>query len=255
MAITPNYSILMDLPLFADPEVFAAGRHRLVFDADLPSRFAVIPRYGTTSDVRWFEADPCYIYHTMNAWEEGDSIVLDVCRTRRPAPPDRPLTGPLESLLEYLRLDAQWYRYRFDLRTGSTTEGPMDDLNTEFPTINTSRTGLPSRYAYNIAIESGYTTLFDGIVKYDMQTGGSQRYDFGPGRFGSEAPFAARSDSAEDDGYLVSFVANHEDGHSECVIVDAPTMTEVGRVQIPQRVPHGFHACWVGQDQLEARRP
>jgi carotenoid cleavage dioxygenase-like enzyme len=130
----------------------------------------------------------------------------------------------------------------------------MDDLNTEFPSINTARTGLPSRYAYNIAIESGYTTLFDGIVKYDMTTGTSQRFDFGPGRFGSEAPFAARTDSAEDDGYLVSFVANHEDGLSECVIIDAPTMSEVGRVRIPQRVPHGFHACWVSQDQLEARR-
>ncbi|MEX0756680.1 MAG: carotenoid oxygenase family protein, partial [Acidimicrobiia bacterium] len=93
-----------------------------------------------------------------------------------------------------------------------------------------------------------------GIVKYDMESGSYQRYDFGPGRFGSEAPFAARSDKAEDDGYLISFVANHEDGHSECVIIDAPSMTEVGRVQIPQRVPHGFHACWVDQEQLEARR-
>lgn len=254
MAITPNYSILMDLPLFADPEVYAAGRHRLIFDQDLPSRFAVIPRYGATSDVRWFEADPCYIYHTMNAWEEGDVITLDVCRTRRPAPPARPLSGPLESLLEYLRLDAQWYRYRFDLRTGATSEQAMDDLNTEFPTINTARTGTRSRYAYNIAIENSYTTLFDGIVKYDTETGAAQRYDFGPGRYGSEAPFAARSDKAEDDGYLVSFVANHEDGHSECVIIDAATMAEVGRVQIPQRVPHGFHACWVSQEQLEARK-
>src|SRR5690606_3178106 len=225
MAITPHYSILMDLPLYADPEVYASGRHRLVFDQDLPSRFAVIPRYGTTADLRWFEADPCYIYHTMNAWEDGDTIVMDVCRTRRPAPPDRPLTGPLESLLEYLRLDAQWYRYRFDLKTGTTREGPMDEANTEFPTINTAHTGRPNRYAYNVAIENGYTSLFDGIVKYDVVAGTAQRFDFGPGRFGSEAPFAARDSLAEDDGYLVSFVANHDAGNSECVIIDAPTMT------------------------------
>lgn len=255
MAITPKYSILMDLPLYADPQVYAQGRHRLVFDQDLPARFAVIPRYGATTDVRWFEAEPCYIYHTMNAWEDGDTLVLDVCRTRRPAPPDRLLTGPLASLLEYLRLDAQWYRYRFDLRTGRTREEAMDDRNTEFPTINTTRLGRPSRYGYNIAIENGYTTLFDGIVKYDLVTGDATRFDFGPGRFGSEAPFAPRGGTAEDDGYLVSFVSNHEEGLSECVIVDAPTMTEVGRVRIPQRVPHGFHGCWVGQDALDARRP
>lgn len=254
MAITENYSILMDLPLYADPEVFAGGRHKLVFDGDTPSRFAVLPRYGTTSDVRWFEAEPCYVYHTMNAWEEGDEIVMDLCRTRQPRPPSRPITGPLESLLEYLRLDAQWYRYRLNLRTGRTTEGPLDDLNTEFPIINTARLGRPNRYAYNIAIENSYTTLFDGIVKYDTVTGSGTRFDFGPGRWGSEAPFAPRPGAvAEDDGYLVSFVYDEGDGHSECVIIDAASMSEIARVLIPQRIPNGFHACWVPQEHLDAR--
>lgn len=254
MAITENYSILMDLPLFADPEVFAAGRHKLVFDQNLPARFAVIPRYGSTEQVQWFEADPCYVYHTINAWEDGDEIVMDLCRTRRPKPPARPFSGPLESVLEYLRLDAQWYRYRFDLRTGQTKEGPLDDLNTEFPMINTARLGRPSRYSYHVAIENSYTTLFDGIVKYDNRTESASRYDFGPGRWGSEAPFAARPDARdEDDGYLVSFVYDEGDGHSECVIVDAPTMSEVGRVVIPQRIPNGFHACWVPQETLDER--
>lgn len=254
MAVTEHYSILMDLPLFADPDVFAAGRHKLVFDADLPTRFAVIPRYGGTAEVRWFEADPCYIYHTINAWEDGEQIVMDVCRTRRPQPPAKPITGPLESLLEYLRLDAQWYRYRFDLRTGKTSEGALDDLNTEFPVINTTRLGQPTRYSYHVAIENSYTTLFDGIVKYDNQGGGGTRFDFGPGRWGSEAPFAPRDGAVdEDDGYLVSFVYDERDGHSECLILDAGTMSEVGRVLIPQRIPNGFHACWVPQDALDAR--
>lgn len=254
MAITENYSILMDLPLFADPEVFAAGRHKLVFDQNLPARFAVIPRYGSTSEVQWFEADPCYVYHTINAWEDGDEIVMDLCRTRQPKPPARPFSGPLESVLEYLRLDAQWYRYRFNLRTGQTKEGPLDDLNTEFPMINTARLGRPSRYSYHVAIENSYTTLFDGVVKYDNRTQSATRYDFGPGRWGSEAPFAPRPDAKdEDDGYLVSFVYDEGDGHSECVIVDASTMSEVGRVIIPQRIPNGFHACWVPQETLDER--
>ena len=144
MWITEHYSILMDLPLYADPEVSAAGRHKLIFNRDLPSRFAVLPRYGDPSDVRWFEAEPCYVYHTINAWEEGDELVLDFCRTRRPKPPSRPLTGPLESVLEYLRLDAQYYRYRFNMVTGAVTEGPLDEVNTEFPMINTQFLGRKS---------------------------------------------------------------------------------------------------------------
>lgn len=254
MWITENYSILMDLPLYADPEVAKTGRHKLIFDRDLPSRFAVIPRYGATEDVRWFEAEPCYAYHTINAWEEGDELVLDFCRTRQPKPPSRPISGPLESVLEYLRLDAQFYRYRFNLKTGSVTEGPIDDLNTEFPVINTEYLGRKSRYAYNVAIENGYTLLFEGLVKYDNETGSSTRFDFGDGRWGSEAPFAPRPNAgAEDDGYLVSFVYDANRDRSEAVVLDAATMEEACRVLIPQRVPHGFHACWVPEERLPDR--
>ena len=254
MWITGNYSILMDLPLYADPEVSAAGRHKLIFNRDLPSRFAVIPRYGNTSDVKWFEAEPCYIYHTINAWEEGDELVLDFCRTRRPKPPSKPLTGPLESVLEYLRLDAQYYRYRFNMATGAVREGPIDEVNTEFPMINTRFLGQKSRYAYNVAIENDFTLKFDGLIKYDDVTGSSTKFDFGAGRYGSEAPFAPRPHATtEDDGYLVSFVYDGNTDRSEAVVLDAATMSEVCRVVIPQRVPHGYHACWVPEENLPTR--
>ena len=254
MWITENYSILMDLPLYADPEVQAQGRHKLIFNRAIPSRFAVLPRYGSTQEVQWFEAEPCFIYHTINAWEDGDDIVLEFCRTRRPKPPGQPTTGPLESVLDYLRLDAQYYRYRFNLKTGATSEGPIDDLNTEFPVINTQFLGHKSRYAYNIAIENDHTLLFDGLVKYDNQTEASTRFDFGDGRWGSEAPFAPRPNTkAEDDGYLVSFVYDANADRSEAVILDAAGMDEVCRVIIPQRVPHGYHACWVPEERLPVR--
>lgn len=255
MWITENYSVLMDLPLYADPEVFAQGRHKLVFDRDTPSRFAVIPRYGSTEDVRWFETDPCYIYHTINAWEDGDELVLDFCRTRQPTPPTRPIAGPLESVLEYLRLDANAYRYRFNLKTGAVREGPLDDRNTEFPVINTLRLGVQNRYSYNVAIESGYTLLFEGVVKYDNQTGTSTSFRYGDGRWGSESPFAPRPGSTvEDDGYLISFVYDANEDRSECVVLDASDVAAgpVCRVIIPQRIPHGFHACWVPEDRLPA---
>jgi carotenoid cleavage dioxygenase len=256
MWITENYSVVMDLPLYADPDVYAEGRHRLVFDRDTPSRFAVIPRYGGTADIRWFEADPCYIYHTINAWEDGDELVLDFCRTRQPKPATRPIDGPLESVLEYLRLDANAYRYRFNLKTGSVSEGPLDDRNTEFPVINTQRLGVRNRYSYNVAIESGYTLLFEGVVKYDNDTGTSTSYRYGDGRWGSESPFAPRPGAtAEDDGYLISFVYDANEDRSECLVLDAADV-EAGplcRVIIPQRVPHGFHSCWVPEERLPAR--
>jgi carotenoid cleavage dioxygenase-like enzyme len=252
MAATEHYSILMDLPLVNDPVAARQGRHKIVFQQDQPARFGVIPRHGRGDEIRWFEADPCYVYHSVNAWEDGDHIVLDVCRVTKPAPRGDAV-GPLARMLSYLRLDAHMYRYRFNLRTGAITEGALDDDNTEFPTINNSVLGRRSRFAYTMRISPEPTLLFDGIVKYDTDTGATDRHWFGPGRWGSEAPFAPRpSSAAEDDGYLVSFVHDENSGRSEVEILDAADLAAgpVGRVLLPGRVPIGFHATWVRGDQL-----
>lgn len=256
MAITQNYSILLDLPLVNDPEALRQGRHKIVFRRDMPSRFGVIPRYGDPDSIRWFEAKPCYMYHTINAWEEGDEVVLDTCRVSRPAPPDTAV-GRLEKMLAYLRLDARIYRYRFNMKTGETKEGPLDDRNTEFPTMNTSVLGRPSRYAYNVHLTTDKTLLFDGIIKYDTVQDSSEMFRFGRGRYGSEAPFAPRPyATSEDDGYLLSFIYDEGEQRSELVILDAKEITAgpVARVLIPQRIPYGFHACWVPEEKLPKAR-
>lgn len=261
MAITDNYAVLMDLPLIQDPEAARHGRHRIVFDRSLPARFGVLPRYGDGTQVRWFEANPCYIYHVINAWESGEELVLDVCRVKRPQPRGGGQT-PLAKMRSYLQLDAQWYRYRFNLRTGATAESEMDGANTEFPSVDSRIVGQRNRYAYNVHIAKESTIAFDGLVRYDNVTGQRTEHFFGQGRWGSEAPFAARDSatgnphSAEDDGYLVTFVQDERAGRSEVDILDAADLAAgpVARVLLPQRVPLGFHATWVRADQLRGVR-
>ncbi|MEU8271438.1 carotenoid oxygenase family protein [Sphaerisporangium sp. NPDC049002] len=252
MAITENHAILMDLPLYQDLDAARRGRYKLTFDRELPSRFGVIPRRGLAHEIRWFEAKPCYIYHVVNAWESGDEITMDVCRVSRPAPSGA--GGPLARMLSYLRLDARMYRYRFDLRTGRTSEGFVDEgHNTEFPSIDARRTGRATRYAYNVSVMDADTNLFDGLVRYDNVTGEKQVYRFGEHRYGSEAPFAPRDGATgEDDGYLVTFVTDEREGASEVQVLSASDLTAgpVARVLLPQRVPLGFHATWVRPDQL-----
>lgn len=253
MAITDNYAILMDLPLVQDMEAARAGRHKLTFDRNLPARFGVLPRYGTGDQIRWFEASSCYIYHVVNAWEEGEEIVMDVCRVQRPQPRADAHT-PLAKMLSYLRLDAQLHRYRFDLRTGACTEGQLDDGNIEFPSIDTRQVGQRNRYSYNVHISPESTLLFDGLVRYDNLTDTKTEHFFGPGRWGSEAPFAPRDGaSGADDGYLVTFVQDEREGRSELDIFDAADLAAgpVARVLLPQRVPLGFHATWIRADQLQ----
>ena len=66
IAITPNYSIFLDLPMSWDPVKLQQGKRRVRFDKGMPSRFGLLPRYGQGSEIRWFEAPPCYMYHTVN---------------------------------------------------------------------------------------------------------------------------------------------------------------------------------------------
>jgi carotenoid cleavage dioxygenase len=242
----------MDLPLVNDPVASRAGRYKLLFERSMPSRFGVIPRYGAAEEVRWFEADPCFIYHSVNAWEDGDEVVMDVCRVTRPEPRSD-LDGPLAQMLSYLRLDAQMHRYRFDLRTGRTKEGPLDDDNSEFPSINQGLVGRRSRYAYNMHISPEKSLLFDGLIKYDVEAGTSDTYWFGDGRWGSEAPFAPRPGATrEDDGYLVSYVYDEREARSDVAVLDAADLTAgpLCRIRLPVRVPLGFHATWIPAERL-----
>ena len=44
------------------------------------AKLGVMPRSGGNADVRWFDIDPCYVFHPMNAYAENGVITLDVAR-------------------------------------------------------------------------------------------------------------------------------------------------------------------------------
>ena len=252
MAISERHAILMDLPLFNDREAAKAGRFKLHFDASTPARFGVIPRFGSADQIRWFEAKPCYIYHSVNAWETEHEVVLDVCRVTKPEPRSD-LDGPLAQMLSYLRLDAHLHRYRFDLRTGQTHEQVLDDDNSEFPSINQGHMGYKANYAYNMHISPESSLLFDGLMKYEIDSGNSETYWYGEGRWGSEAPLAPRPGTeVEDDGYLLSYVYDEREQRSDVEVLDAQNVAAgpLCSIRLPVRVPLGFHATWIPGEQL-----
>jgi carotenoid cleavage dioxygenase len=255
LAFTQRYTILMDLPLFWDPELMKRDAHKVAFFPDLPSRFGIMPRYGDSASVRWFEAEPTYIYHICNAWEEGDDIVLDACRMRTPEPPPVTPGADISRMLAWGKLDASLYRYRFNLTTGETREEWRDDLFTEFPMINGRFAGRKSRYAYNMIMDDQSIVLrFDGLAKYDLDTGMAETWRFPAGCFASESPFAPRvGATAEDDGYVVTFVTDSATEASEIQVFDARNIGSgpVGRVKLPTRVPPGFHSCWAPAGDIQ----
>ena len=247
--ITPNYTILHDFPLFHDPEVLRRTGHRVVtFRRDLPTRFGVIPRYGTQDQIKWFEFEPGYVLHMVNAWEEGNSIVMDGCFQPDPTIRRNPAEGPLASMLAYLRYQGHLRRWRMNLETGEGHEEQLDDLNVEFCLPDAELYGVKSRYSYHQLIPTDFqTSKFDALVKYDHLDGSRKVYKYDAGWFPSETAFAKSTRGGEEDrGYAITLATRGSDYHSEAWIYDAQRIEAgpVTRVKIPARVTPGFHASW-----------
>lgn len=250
MAFTTNYSILNDLPLFWDAELLKKGIHASRYHPDMPSRFGVIPRHGATSDVRWFEAAPTYILHFLNAYEEGDEIVMDAYFQENPVP--KPLADApdgfshMMAFLDEHSFKPRLHRWRFNLKTGETREAHLDERTLEFGMINQRYAGKPYRYGYSTTSKPGWF-LFNGFVKHDLQTGESWSITLPEGRYASEAPFAPRIGAKdEDEGYLVSFIIDENKGASECVLIDCKRFEDgpVVRIALPHKISSGTHSVW-----------
>lgn len=265
LGVTARYSILHDLPYFHDVDVLRThGKRVLTFHAHVPARFGVIPRHGPAGAIRWFEAEPCYILHVVNCWEDGDAIVMVGCRQPNPGGRRDPLEGPLASQMAERRRVHQLYEWRFDLRSGGTRERVLDDSNTEFPTVNALYLGVPGRYAYHQYIPrlgersniAGRCQTFDALFKYDLADGSFQRYDYGSGACGTETRFAPRAGaglgSREDDGYLVTFVHDSDEWMSRCLVFDATDIEQgpIAVIRMPRRFGVGFHTTWVRGEDL-----
>lgn len=262
MAFSATYSIFNDLPVFWDPKLLERGVHAVRFFKDMPARFAVVPRHGTTEDIMWFEGTPCYVLHFLNAYEEGDELVLDGYfqedPTPAPLPPGDTPEGH-EHMMAYLDMHSfksRLHRWRFNLKDGTTREERLHDKIVEFGMMNARYAGKPYRYAYSVTSKPGWF-LFNGFVKHDLHTGTAETITLDHGRYASEAPFAPRLNAtSEDDGYLVSFVIDENSGTSECILIDAKRFADgpVCRIALPHKISSGTHAVWADRAFIEAGR-
>src|SRR5262249_21648745 len=186
--------------------------------------FAVIPRRGQPGDIRWFEAEPTYVLHFVNAYEDRDEIVLDGFFQGDPEPADNGLGDKWQRAFRFLALDrmqARLHRWRLNLVTGAVREEQLSDNITEFGMINGGYAGGAYRFTYAATGKPGWF-LFDGLVKHDLHTGSEERYPFDEGVYGSETAMAPRVGSAgEDDGYLVTVTTDMAADASYCLIFDA----------------------------------
>lgn len=239
-AITEDFVIFMDLPLCFSPEALATGRMPFRWTEEAGARLGFLRRDAIQGEIVWIEIDPCYVFHPMNAWSEGDRITLDVARYDE-------LWSGNPDVFEIARL----HRFEVDLAARSVRETPLDNLGIEFPRIRESLNGLRNRYGYAVWSESDTGAPGGGIVRYDLQSGARDLYDGGGIHVPNEPVFVpAAPDSAEGEGWLLAYFYDRERAKSDLVVFDATRVAAgpIARVELPQRVPIGFHGSWIPRD-------
>ncbi|GCD36272.1 carotenoid cleavage dioxygenase [Streptomyces chrestomyceticus JCM 4735] len=228
--LTAGHVVFMDLPLVYD---HGTPGMPYVWDAEYGARLGVLRRDDPHGDVRWFSIDPCYVFHSLNAYDDGPGrIVLYVCRY--PAP-------------ELKSLPTLW-RWTIDLVSGKVVEEQVDDQSGEFPRMDDRLAGLDARFGHITRSGGpGAGPTPSAVIRYDLHTGTSTRYDFGPGRTAAEAAFAPADDRPGGPGWLLTYVHDAASDTSDLVILDAEDITKgpVASVHLPQRVPFGFHGNWL----------
>jgi carotenoid cleavage oxygenase len=202
------------------------------WDLSYPARVGVMPRDGDSNDVRWFDVDPCYVFHTLNAYDEGDTIVSDVVRhhTMFAKDPHGPDDGTPSRL----------HRWTIDLTHNKISETQLDDCEQEFPRADERLLGRRHRYGYSLQADT------TAIRRHDLVNATHTSRSLGTGAQGSEFVFVPNSDNAsEDDGTLMGYVYDAAIERSNLTILDAASLETVATVHLPVRVPHGFHGNWI----------
>jgi carotenoid cleavage dioxygenase len=247
MSLTPTYAIVYDLPVTVSFDVMGQGySFPFAWNPDRAARVGLLPRSGTADDIIWCDVDPCYVFHPLNAYDAPDgTVVVDLCRYDSMMVQN--FNGPFGEALP------TFDRWVIDPVARRVAETRIDDRPQEFPRHSPKVALAQHRYGYTSELSPGAANLHGAILKIDVEQRTTQAHEFGAGRGGAEPVVVAKADGvAEDDCWILTVVYDATTETSALCILDAADITgaEVARIQLPQRVPYGFHGNWVSDSSV-----
>ena len=247
--VTDEHVVFPVFPVTASRTRAIRGKPVFAWEPDKGTHLAVMRRDGSVADIRWFETDPCYVFHPMNAYTDGNRIVAHVMQFDEvplfPNVDGTPTARPRARLTEWtidLADNANGVRRR-----------ALDDTAGEFPRLDERFAGTTYRHGYYAATANGSTDLtFNTIVRHDFRGGRHARYTLPDGDTTGEPVFIPKStDAAEGDGYLLSVVHRGRENRSDLAFFDAENLADgpIACAELPHRVPYGFHGNWRYNDE------
>ncbi len=242
---TRDHVVFPIFPLIGSMERAMQGQPAFAWEPEKGTHIGVMPRNGSISDLRWFETDPCFVFHPMNAYSTGDRITAHVMQFEE---------APLFPRLDGCRPDpekanARLCEWTIDLVNGSGFKSTyLDEVTGEFPRLDERFRGLENRHGFYAGSFNKSEQLgFDSIVHHDFVGDSRREYRLPEGDATDEPIFVARGEDApEGEGYLISIVYRAAEKRSDLAVFRAGAVEEgpVALAELPHRVPHGFHGNW-----------
>lgn len=240
--ITETHAVFMDLPVVFDWTAARAGdRFPFRWRKEAGARIGLLPRGGKGTDVKWVSLPPCYMFHTLNAYDDGGTVVLEACR----------FDSLWEKGVDDTSSPPYLTRFTIDPARGTVKETRIHPHITDFPVLDPRRVGRRHRYGYSLLLDAGTAygpAWMKGLVKLDTQGDRVTAYEAPAGHRLDEMTFVPKSDlAAEDEGYLLGFVYDHGTDRSALWVFDAQDVQRgpIAKAHLPYRVPFGFHGTFL----------
>lgn len=224
VATTARFLVVFDLPVTHQPAAELIGaRFPYAWQEGRPARVGLLDRWGGSP--RWFEVAPCYVFNAVNAYDDGDRVIVDVIRHER----------------AFASTDAAptLWRWTLDLITGTATESRLSPMPHEFPEVDPRVRGRKHRFVYSAGPA--------GVLRHDVVRGGTRVRELTDGCGASQPVFIPKpGTSAEGVGWLLVVVHDYAAARSDLLILNAEDLAgpPVATVHLPVRLPESVHTRW-----------
>lgn len=244
--MSKNYFIVTEFPLVVNPLSLLLWLKPFIenfrWKPQRGAPFYVLNRH-TGELVGRYESEAFFAFHHINAFERGDELVVDLAAYPDSSIIDAFYLNRLHNPASKLPF-GQLRRYRIPLKGKRVTSETLSAECLELPRFDYERfnTRGDYRFVYGMSVNrQRHEGFYNALVKIDIAGQQSITW-YEENCYPGEPVFvSAPAAVAEDDGVLLSVVLDAAKGNSFLLILDARTLAEIGRAEVPQPILHGYH--------------
>ena len=257
-AVTPGYIVLTEIPCVVNPyDLVMSGKPYLENFQWKPKQGAKITVINRSngSIVGTYNTEPFFTLHHINAFEENGSIIIDLAAHENHAIIKSYVLHDIHTNPAYTFWQATIKRITIKPQEKTVSIHSLSSTPIEMPRINDAYKTRAYTYVYALSSHDGHS-YFNRLVKINLATNTNIVWHADHCHPSEPVFVAAPHAKHEDDGVLLSIVLDTKAKTSFLLILDAPTMEELGRVPLPHHIPftvHGdfFHKPTTLKEQFE----